>query len=247
MATTSTSPAPEPESNSIARIFGALFSPGATFRSIARKPTWLPPIILITLLSVTVVAIFGKRVGWESYIRRQAATSSRFQQLTTQQQERAIQTQTKVTSKVVYGAAVVAPFIEVAVLAAIFLAVFNLIGGTQIKFGTSLGIIAYAWTPAIISGVLGIVILYLKDPSTVDLQNLLATNAGAFLSSDSPRWLVSLLGSLDVFSFWMMSLMAIGYSAAAPKKLSFGKAFFYIFAVWFVYVLVKVGATAAFS
>jgi hypothetical protein len=247
MATTSTAPAPEPESNSIARIFGALFSPGATLRSIARKPTWLPPIILVTLLSVTVVAIFGRRVGWESYIRRQAATSSRFQQLTTRQQEQAIQTRTKVLSKVVYGAAVVAPFIEVAVLAAIFLAVFNLIGGTRIKFGTSLGIVAYSWTPAIISGLLGIVILFLKDPSTVDLGNLLATNAGAFLSSDSPRWLISLLGSLDVLSFWMMSLMAIGYSAAAPKKLSFGKAFFYIFAVWFVYVLAKVGATAAFS
>jgi hypothetical protein len=247
MATTSTSPAPEPESNSIARIFGALFSPGATFRSIARKPTWMPPIIVIALLAVSVVAIFGKRVGWESYFRRQNATSSRFQQLTPQQQQQAIQTQTKLVSKIVYGAAVIAPFIEMAVLAAIFLAVFNLLGGAQLKFGVSLGIVAYAWTPAIISSLLGIVILYLKDPSTVDLENLLATNVGAFLSSESPRWLVALLGSLDVFSFWIMSLMAIGYSAAAPKKFSFGKAFLYIFAVWFVYVLVKVGATAAFS
>lgn len=137
------------------------------------------------------------------------------------------------------------PFIEVVVLAAIFLGVFNLIGGTQVKFKTSLGIVSYALTPLIISGVLGIVILYLKDPATVDLQNIVASNAGVFLSSDAPRWQMALLSALDVFSFWTMSLLAIGYSAAAPKKFSFGKAFAYIFAIWFIYVLVKVGATAA--
>jgi hypothetical protein len=56
-----------------------------------------------------------------------------------------------------------------------------------------------------------------------------------------------LLGSLDLFSFWMMILMAIGYSATNPKKISVGKAFGSIIAVWFIYVLVKVGIAAAFS
>lgn len=135
----------------------------------------------------------------------------------------------------------------IVIAAAIYLAIFNLLGGTQLKFGTSLAIVAYASTPVIIGALLGLVILFLKDPSTVDLQNLVASNAGAFLSSDSPRWLVSLLGSLDIFSFWVMALLAIGYRTAAPRRFTFGKAFLYIFAVWFVYVLVKVGATAAFS
>ena len=36
-----------PEStNAIGRMIGALFSPQKTFQSIARRPTWLPPVIL---------------------------------------------------------------------------------------------------------------------------------------------------------------------------------------------------------
>lgn len=247
MTSTSAVPAPAPqrESNSIARIFGALFSPGATFASIVRKPSWLPPIVVLTLVALAVVWTFGKRDGWQSYFQRQDQTSSRFQQLTPQQQQQTIQAQTRLGPDFIYGAAIVAPTIEAIVMAAIFLAVFNLVGGTKLNFSTSLGIVAYAWTPAIISGLLGLVILYLKEPSTVDLQNLVASNAGAFLSSDSPRWMVALLGAIDIFSFWFMALLAIGYSAAAPKRLKFGKAFAYIFAVWLVYVLFKVGATAA--
>jgi Yip1 domain len=250
MASANTTPAqtPEPESSSsIGRIFGALFAPTETFQSIARKPTWLPPLILISLLSIAVVGIFTKRVGWESYFEKQDAASSRFQQATVEQQRQAIEAQMKYGPPVAFAETVIVPFAGAALLAAIYLAVFNLLGGTKINFKTSLGIVSYAWTPSIISGSLGIVILFLKDPSTVDIQNLVASNAGAYLSSDSPKWLISLLGSLDVFSFWVMILMAIGYSAAGPKRLTFGKALLYILSVWFVYVLVKVGATAAFS
>ena len=81
----------------------------------------------------------------------------------------------------------------------------------------------------------------------MDLQNLIASNVGAFLSSDSPKWLIALGTSLDLFTFWIMTLMAIGYSVAAPKKLSFAKAFISIFVAWFLVVLVRVGAAAAFS
>ena len=41
--------------------------------------------------------------------------------------------------------------------------------------------------------------------------------------------------------------MAIGFSAADPKKISFGKALGTIVGVWLIYVVIKVGLTAAFS
>jgi hypothetical protein len=94
---------------------------------------------------------------------------------------------------------------------------------------------------------LGILIIFVKDPSTIDLQHLVASNGGAFLASDSSKWLVSLLGSIDIFSFWYMILMAIGFSAAAPKKLSFGKAFATIFFLWAIFVVCRAGIVGAFS
>ena len=66
-------------------------------------------------------------------------------------------------------------------------------------------------------------------------------------SGDSREMAQRLLGAIDIFSFWDMILLAIGYCAAAPKKLSTGKAFAWIFSVWLIYVLIKVGLTAAVS
>jgi hypothetical protein len=41
--------------------------------------------------------------------------------------------------------------------------------------------------------------------------------------------------------------MGIGYSAANPKKISFGKALVTIVVAWAIYVVCKVGIAAAFS
>lgn len=238
--------APE-SSNAIARMLGALFSPRQTFDSIARRPTWLPPVILACLVAFAVVALFSHRVGWRSYLDKQVANSSRFQQLSAEQQQRTMEAQLKWTPRIAYAEVIIAPFAGALMLAAILLGVLNGLGGTRFNFKTSLGIVSYSWMPNVISGLLGIVVLLVKDPATIDLQNLVASNAGAFLADNSPKWLVAMLTPVDLFSFWVMILLAIGYSAAAPKKLSSVKAFAWIFSLWVVYVLVRVGLTAAFS
>jgi hypothetical protein len=133
------------------------------------------------------------------------------------------------------------------IVAAVFLGAFNLVIGAKTTFSTALGIVSYSWVPLLIHGVLGIVILFVKDPSTIDIKNLVASNPGALLSDDSAKWLVTLCTSLDIFAFWVMALQAFGFSATNPKKISFGKAFGTIFAVWFLYLLVRVGFAAAFS
>ena len=233
--------------NSIGRIFGALFSPKATFESIARRPSWFLPVVLLSLIALGVVGLFSRRGGWPGFFQRQNENASRFQQASPEQQQQTLAAQLKYAPPVSYAEAVVGPAILVVFLAAVFLGVFNLAIGTKLNFSTSMGIVSHSFLTGLISGLLGILVIALKDPSTVDLQNLIASNPGAFLSSDSPRWMVALFGSLDVFSFWTMILLAIGYSAAAPKKLSFGKAFLSVFLTWLLYVVAKVGITAAFS
>jgi Yip1 domain len=241
-----TSEAPE-RVNAIGRVFGTLFSPKATFESIARRPSWFLPVVLISLIALGVVGLFTHRGGWPSFFQRQNENSSQFQQASAEQQQRTLDAQLKYAPPVALIEGAIGPGLVVVILAAIFLGVFNLAVGTKINFAISMGIVSHAFMTGLISGVLGILVIALKDPSTVDLQNLIASNLGAFLSSGSPKWMVALLGSLDVFSFWTMILMAIGYSAAAPKKLSFGKAFICILIPWALYVMVKVGIAAAFS
>jgi hypothetical protein len=237
-----------PESTSaIGRMVGVLFSPKATFQSIARRPTWLAPIILLSLVSLGLVGLFGHRVGWRGFFEKQDSSSSRFEQISPEQQRQTLDNQVKYGPPFVYGVAAISTAIGAVIVAAVLLGVFNGLGGARFGFKTSLGIVAHAWVPGVILGALGVLVLFVKDPSTIDLQSLVASNAGAFVSSNSPKWLVAMLTSFDVFSFWYMILMATGYSAAAPKKLSFAKAFFTIFGLWLLYVLVRAGLTAAFS
>jgi len=233
--------------NAIGRIFGALFSPKETFESIARRPTWLLPLLLICAITLGVIGLFGHRVGWRSFFEEQDANSSRFEESSAQQQQQALELQAKYGPPYIYSIGAVSPIIVELVIAGVLLGVFNGLAGAQLNFKTSLGIVAHSWMPGLISGLLGVLVLFLKDPSTIDLQNLVASNAGAFASSSSPKWLVTLLTSIDLFTFWMMILMAIGYSVAAPKKLSFGKAFTTILFIWLIVVLARVGAAAAFS
>lgn len=252
MASTATLPPQDAEPvSSVGRIFGVIFSPQATFESIVRRPTWILPLISICLVSLAVIYLFGHRVGWRGFMERQNQANARLQKqmehMKPQEREDMLEMQTKIASTLGYVAIVPATFISAVVVAAIFMGVFNLVNGGKIGFVTSLGIVSHAWVPGIIGGLLGILVIFVKDPSTVDIQHLVAANAGAFLPDDAPKWLEALLTSFDLFTFWTMILMAFGYSATNPKKTPFGMALVTIASVWLVYVLVKVGLTAAFS
>ncbi len=242
--------APAPVS-SFGRLYGALFSPKPTFESIAQRPTWVLPLIILCLFGLAGSFIVGKRIGWRAVIEKQIASSPKAEkqmdQLTPEQRDQALNTQAKIAPIFAYIINILGPFVGAVIIAAVLLGAFNLVGGAKVNFKTSLAIVSYAWVPALVGGVIGILILFLKDPSTIDVQNLVASNPGALLSDDSPKWMVSLLGSLDVFSFWTMILMAFGYSATDPKKISFGKAFGTVLSVWLIYVVIKVGLVFAFS
>ena len=241
-------PTPAPTTdNSFSRVFGVLFAPQPTFESIVRRPTWIVPVILGCIVFMAVVAVFTQRGGWPSFFEKQAANSSRMQRMSMEERERAMNAQVKFAPTFGYVEGVIIPPIAALLVAAVLMLVFNLSGATKVDFKTSLGIVSYAWVPWLIHGVLSILILFLKDPSTVDLQNIVASNPGAFLSDDASKWLVSLVSSIDIFAIWTLVLLAIGYSATNARKLSFGKALVLVAIPWIFFIAIKVGLTAAFS
>ena len=82
MATTTAAVPEAPQHiGAFGRIIGALVNPRPTFEDIARKPSWLLPLLLLIILSLTITAVFGKRVGWRAFMEKQLAQNSRVQQL----------------------------------------------------------------------------------------------------------------------------------------------------------------------
>jgi len=98
-----------------------------------------------------------------------------------------------------------------------------------------------------ISSLLFILVLFLREPGTVDLDNPVATNLGAFLPDTSAKWLLKLGSAIDVFSFWVLFLIALGFSAFNPRKLKLGSSLGIAFAVWAAYEVCRVGISFIFS
>jgi hypothetical protein len=80
----------------------------------------------------------------------------------------------------------------------------------------------------------------LKPPGTIDPDNPVATNLAAFLPEESARWLVTLCKSIDIFTMWMLILVAIGFAAVNPRKLTGANPYVIAFSVWGTVVVVKV-------
>jgi hypothetical protein len=252
-----TSPIPEPQAaaaapasmGAVGRIAGVLFNPRPAFEDIVARPgwNWIVPLVIMCILSLAIVAIFGQRVGWRTFMERQFANNPRIEQLPPDQRDRALESAVKIAPIFAYVEVVLIPFVIPVIIASVLLGAMNLMAGARIQFKTSMVIVAYSWVPFLISGLIGILLLFIKPPDTIELEHLVASNVAAFLPDDAPKWLESLGMSVDLFSFWVFTLQAIGFAAASPKKLSFGKALAIIFLVWAIWVLFKSGLAGAFS
>ena len=227
MATTPPSaPGPaagEAHIGTVGRLTGALFSPKATFADIARNPDWIAPVIVIILLSFVVTGIFGQRVGWRGLIEKKMADNKRVEQMAPDQKERLIEQQTKFRSDFRLRRYTHLHLWRRADWGGSFARGVQCDSGAQLNFKTSLGIVTYSWMPAVIQQILGILILFVKSPDTIDIEHLVASNAGAFLADDAPKWLMSICTSLDIFTFWTLFSGGIGICRGSPEENHYGQ------------------------
>ena len=251
MATTTSLPAPDEQSqpaiSSFGRIIGVFFSPKATFEDIVRKPSWILPVALLTMLSLGVSFSINQRINWRDFITQQMEKNPQAANLSTEQKEQRAEAGAKFSGPFTYAVGLCGPIVAVLVVGLVMWGAFNLLGGANTNFGTSFAITAHAFMTGLISSTLFIVVLYLKPFGTVDLENPVAANLAAFLPEDSAKWMVALLKSIDVFTFWTLILLAIGFAATNRKKLKGSKAFMIAFSVWAAYVVCRVGWAWIFS
>jgi hypothetical protein len=238
---------PQPEISPLGRIFGVLFSPGATFADIARAPRWIAPILVLTVLSLCVSFALMRRVDWPTFLEKKMSQSSRWEQLSDAQKKQQLEMAEKIVPYQSYAIGLLAPVVAALIIGGVYCGAFNLFLSARVKFKTAFAITAHALMIGIVSSPLILIVSLLKRPGEVDPEHLLASNIGEFLSSDTPKWLLKIADSLDIFSFWLMALLAIGFAAANPKKISKGGAFGVVLGVWAVWVLVKVCWAAIFG
>jgi hypothetical protein len=217
-----TIPAPLAESQAaispIGRIFGVLFSPKATFEDIARKPSWLLPVLISTILGIASTVVLNQRVDWRDYIMQQIEKSSRAGNLSTEQKQNQAEMSAKVTVYIVYLAGAIGSVCFAVVVGAVMMLAYNLFAGAGASFSQSFAIAAHTLVVGTVSTPIFLLVLLLRSKGTIDPENPVATNIAAFLPEDSAKWLLTLCKSIDTFTIWMLVLLAIGFAAINPKN-----------------------------
>jgi Yip1 domain len=231
----------------IGRIFGVLFSPKSTFEDIVRKPSWLLPFVIFIALVIAVCVCLNMRMNWRDYVSQQIEKSPQAAQLSADQKEQRVEAGAKMAPTFTYVFGIGLQVIIFFALALIMWGAYSLLGGVSTNFTTAMGITAHAFMTSIVSSPLFILILFLKPYGTVDLDNPLATNLAVLLPEDSAKWLMALCKSFDIFVFWILILLAIGFTAINPKKLKGAKPFAIAFGLWAVFVVIRVGFAFIFS
>lgn len=226
------------------RLIGVLVSPVRTFESIAGRPTWAPAFILLWVLGSASYVLAWQKVdpGEVREATREQLAGQRG--MSEEQREQALDQAVEFTPIMGAGCSVVMPPIAYLVSALLLWVALKIAGGT-ISFPTSFAVTVHGMMPWAIAALLAVpIVLAAEAIGYRDLQggNLLASSAAAFAPEGAGQVVRALLGSLDVFSFWTIALLAVGFAIAA--KVSRGKAAVAVVVLWLVWVVVKVALAA---
>jgi hypothetical protein len=238
---------PQARLGTFARIIGVFFNPQETFKDIVVAPTWIVPTALLVVLSTIACFALNQRMDWRSFMSQQIEKSSQAANMSPEQKEQRIEGGVKMAPMLAYIFGIPGPAVAIVLVAAVMLGAYNLFAGAGASFSQAMGIISHVFLTSILSTAIFLLVLFIKPVGTFDLDNPVATNLGVLVPEDAAKWLMALGKSMDIFSFWMLLLIAVGFAAVNPRKLKFGQSFAIALGVWAVFVLVKVTWAWIFS
>jgi hypothetical protein len=223
-----------PELTSFQRIIGVLFSPDATMASIARRPDWVLPLILLLVTSLAAGVIMAPRVDFGAATREAMEQNKNMPQ---EQVEKAVRISNSIGKVLMYCAPVLSA-IGLLVIAGVLLLAFRLFGGEG-DFKQAFSVTCYASIPSIIKSVVTLVIIVAKGgiiPAQA-LATIVRSNLGFMADYKASPMAFALLTSLDIFSLWFLILMIIGFAYLA--RVSKVKSAVIIISLWIVVLLFK--------
>ncbi len=225
------------------RILGTFYAPDATFTDIAREPHYMLCLGLEIVIGTVATWFIVRRIGSLHIALRAIQQSPAAQSLSSQQ----IHAQAAISAKFIHFSPFFVIFgtpLAALIVAACMLGAANFGLGLQAKFKQMFSLTTHALLPLSIAYLLALPIVFTAShPGQLDSQNLVGSNLGFFLSSTSPHWLQVFGARIDIFSFWVIGLLALGISKTGPR-VKYGSALTAVVLLWLVYVLAVTGIAA---
>ena len=136
------------------------------------------------------------------------------------------------------GPTVFLPIMIVA-LAGLFLFVYRFFYASETTFPQSLAVMTWALLAFyLLATLLVVLVLSLKGEWSVDPRTVIQANPAALVEKSAvPKPVHAFLDALDLFTVWLLFLLAAGYAAASRR--SVGSAAVGVLVLWGIYVFLK--------
>ena len=236
----------EPGLSQVERVIDSYIAPSKTFNDVRRDASWWFPFILISVLALLFSYVVLSRIGLptlvEGIVHQSAMLEDRIAN-STPEQAAAIRHGMEMQFRFMYVAPVFLLVVGL-ISSGIFLATANFVFGGHATFKQMLAIWFYGTLPLALTSLLTIITVYAGVAGdSFNIKNPVGTNVGYYLmNGDSPRWLVTLLTSVDIMGIWSALLLTIGISMVAGIKRS--SAAIVVFGWWAIYALAQTGIAA---
>src|ERR1700745_1418788 len=98
--------------NHFCRLVGVFFSPKATFADIVRRPSWILPVVVMSILGLAVAFAMNQKIDWRDVAAKRIEESPRAANLSADQKENTIAMSAKVSPAFAYGFGVAWPVLQ---------------------------------------------------------------------------------------------------------------------------------------
>ena len=224
------------------RLLGIFISPVETLADVARKPGFVAPLIAIVLGAIAVTETMLWKIGMERIVRMSIEQSSRASSMSPDQMDQAVRQGARIGGIFAHIGGIVFPPIVLLIVAGLGLLIVNLIFGAQAKFKTVFSLVCYANLVSLLSSLMAVAMILFGDPDHFNAQNPVPGNVGFFLNPrEVSKPLYSLASSADIFTIWLLILIAVGLAEGTGRKVKPLTIFLVYAGFWVIWILVKVG------
>jgi hypothetical protein len=238
--------APETPGGFFGNLVDVYFSPREAFARIARKPSFLLPLVGYLVLAIGFAAVWMNRVDAREFVKTQLEESGQWDKIPGEQRESILDSAAgRMKTFGMIGPVVFTPLILLVVSAALMF-VFRFFYGSEVVFKQAFAIVTWCFFAlALITTPLLFLVLQLKGDWNLNPQDVVQANLSLLLDKSTaakPLW--ALLSSIDLFNLWLVLLLAVGFGVASRR--STASALWGVAIPWLLIVLVKVGWAALF-
>lgn len=237
---------PESGAGFFQNLVDVYFSPREAFARIVRSPAFVLPLVGYFVLVFGFTGIWLNKVDAREFVKTQLEESDRWEKIPAEQREAVLDRAP--TQMKLFGWLGPLVFIPVFLLAtaAVLMFIFRFFYAGDVGFRQAFAIVSWTFfAVALITTPLLLLVFQLKGDWNLNPQEAIQASLGLLLDKSTaarPLWVF--FTSIDLFSLWIVFLLAAGFGAASRKTT--GSALWGVAVPWVLIILIRVGWAAIF-